>query len=342
MNSMNIWLAIALILAVSAMYMFIIEIFSVALKLTGLANSKIKFQVASLFTGTGFTTQESELIASDEKRRKIAVACIYTGHIFSVAIMGLIINVIFSIVQAVKAWTTPDFTSWYFIVLYVSSGLFFIMLFLKIPPINKRFQKLLERIAISSSKHNRNTNIVTVLDMYAKNAIAEVKLNQVPPFMVDTPLFEIGLTKKYSINILSIKRGKRLLDVTKDTMFKKGDTLVIFGLINDIRNAFVNSLSDKVVEVEHYNDISLVNNYGVNALVEVFVDEVPRELDGVPMKDSHLTDRYSISVGVIKRDDGYLFPDKDTIIQKGDTLTLFGPYKSIKHLFKNDDREKAD
>ena len=102
MQSMNIWLAIALILAVTAMYMFIIEIFSVALKLTGLATSKIKFQVASLFTGTGFTTQESELIVNDEKRRKIALACIYVGHIFSVAIMGLIINVIFSIVQAVK------------------------------------------------------------------------------------------------------------------------------------------------------------------------------------------------------------------------------------------------
>ena len=338
---MNIWLAISLTLFVITMYMFIIELFSVALKLTGLANSKIKFQVASLFTGTGFTTAESELIANDERRRKIAVACIYTGHIFSVAIMGLIINVVISIVEVVHSWTMPDFTSWYFIVLYVSSGLFFVMLFLKIPPINKRFQKFLETIAINSSKHNRNSNIVTVLDMYAKNAIAEVKLNQVPPFMVDTPLFEMGLTKKYSINILSIKRGKRLLDVTKDTMFRKGDTLVIFGLINDIKDAFVNSLStDKVVEIEHYNEITLVNNYGTNALVEVYIDEVPKELDGVAMKDSHLTDRYSISVGVIKRGDGYVFPDKDTVIQKGDTLTLFGPYKNIKLMFKNDDKDK--
>ena len=338
---MNIWLAISLTLLVITMYMFIIELFSVALKLTGLANSKIKFQVASLYTGTGFTTAESELIANDERRRKIAVACIYTGHIFSVAIMGLIINVVISIVEVVHSWTTPDFTSWYFIVLYVSSGLFFVMLFLKIPPINKRFQKFLETIAINSSKHNRNSNIVTVLDMYAKNAIAEVKLNQVPPFMADTPLFEMGLTKKYSINILSIKRGKRLLDVTKDTMFRKGDTLVIFGLINDIKDAFVNSLStDKVVEVEHFNEITLVNNYGSNALVEVYIDEVPKELDGVAMKDSHLTDRYSISVGVIKRGEGYVFPDKDTVIQKGDTLTLFGPYKNIKLMFKNDDKDK--
>ena len=54
---MNTWLAIALILNVASVYLFVIEIFSVALRLTGLSTSKVHFQVASLFTGTGFTTQ---------------------------------------------------------------------------------------------------------------------------------------------------------------------------------------------------------------------------------------------------------------------------------------------
>ena len=67
---MNLWLAVALVLAVITIYLFAIEIFSVAFKLTGMATSKIRFQVASLFTGTGYTTAESELIAKDEKRRK--------------------------------------------------------------------------------------------------------------------------------------------------------------------------------------------------------------------------------------------------------------------------------
>ena len=61
---MNIWLAISLILAVVTIYLLAIEIFSVAFKLTGLATNKIKLQVASLFTGTGFTTSESELITN--------------------------------------------------------------------------------------------------------------------------------------------------------------------------------------------------------------------------------------------------------------------------------------
>ena len=126
---MNIWLALSLILAVISVYMFVIEIFSVAFKLTGLATSEIKFQVASLFTSTGFTTEESELITNDDRRRKIAVACAYTGHIFSVVIMGLVINFFFSINNL------TEFKDWYLIGFYVSIGLFALMLFLKIPPI---------------------------------------------------------------------------------------------------------------------------------------------------------------------------------------------------------------
>ena len=343
---MNLWLAIALVLGVVTIYLFTIEIFSVAFKLTGLATSKIRFQVGSLFTGAGYTTAESELVANDEKRRKIALACMYTGHIFSVAFMGLIINVLFSISMLLidNNINLPPVTDASFIVLCVTTGLFILMLFIKIPPINKRFQRFLENIAINSSRKNRNTNIITVLDLYGKYAIAEVVLNNVPDFAKEVPLFEMGLTKKYYINILSIKRGARIIEVTKDTMFRKGDILVIYGLINDIKEAFINSLKGEkeIVQIDRINEITLVNNYGSNALVEVYVDEVPEEVDGVKMQDAHLKDRYNITIGIIKRKDHYVVVDKDTIIQKGDTLTLFGPYKSIKLLFKNDDKDKPN
>ena len=341
---MNVWVAISLILGVATLYLLTTEIFMVAFKLTGLATSKIKFQVASLFTGAGFTTAESELITSDERRRKIATACMYTGHIFSVAFMGLVLNVFFSISNTISQQkSTPTFVEWYFIVLYVTLGLFVLMLLLKIPPINKRFQKFLESIAINSSKHSRKTNVVTVLDLYGKHAIAEVVLNTLPEFAKETPLFEMGLTKNFSIHVLSVKRKKRIIDVTKDTMFLKGDVLITYGILSDIKEAFINSVEGNkdYIIVDRSNEINLVNNYGKNALVEVYIDEVPEELDGVMIKDAQLKDRYSITIGIIKREDEYVYVDKDTIIQKGDTLTLFGPYKNIKMLFKNDDKDKA-
>ena len=56
------------------------------------------------------------------------------------------------------------------------------------------------------------------------------------------------------------------------------------------------------------------------------------------MKDAHLSDRYSINIMVIKRNDEYIFVDKDTVIMNGDKIALFGPYATIKRLFKNTDK----
>jgi Trk K+ transport system NAD-binding subunit len=214
------------------------------------------------------------------------------------------------------------------------------VLFLKIPPINRRFQSLLEKIAINTSSKKKNTNIITVLDLYGKNAIAEVVLNNIPEFAQEKTLYEMALTKKYFINVLSIKRGKRILEVTKDTMFNKRDVLVIYGSTRDIKAAFIDSLdkNKKTVVVNKTNDINLLNTYGTNVLMEIDTEEVPKELEGIPMKDAHLSDRYSITIVVIKRKDNYLFVDKDTILQNGDKITCFGPYQNIKHLFNNSEK----
>ena len=340
---MNIIFAIALILAVLASYMFVIESFSVAFRLTGLTVKMIKFQVASLFTGSGFTTSESEIIVNDDRRRRIAITCMYTGHVYSVIIMGLLVNLIMSVIISINsqmAIKPETFTSWYAIVFYVSLAFFIVVSILKIPAINKKFQSFLERTAINLSRTNKKNNLVTVIDMYGKSTIAEIFLNKVPDFAKDVSLSEMQLTKKYMINILTIRRGSRNIEVSKDTMLAEGDILVVFGLTSDIKEAFVNSVDKKnktIVVNDSTNTLSLLNNYGQNALMEIEVQEVPKEIDGVKMKDSHLVDRHNINVGIIKRGDEYIPADKDAIIQKGDKITVFGPYQNIKHLFRNDE-----
>ena len=339
---MNFWLASSLILAVTAIYLIMIEFFSVAFKLTGLATNKIRFQVASLFTGAGFTTQESEIITNDNRRRRIAVVCMYTGHVFSVVIMGLIINVLISIGESLHAdLPARTYTEWYFIVFYISSAVFILVLLIKIPPINKKFQKLLEKIAINTSKARRESNIITVLDYYGRSAVVEIVLNKVPEFAKDKSLGSMALTKKYALILLSLRRGNRRVSISKDTMISKGDVIVAYGHINDIRDCFINSLEDnkkanKTVVIDNTNEIQLLNNYGANTLMEVTVHEVPKELEGIKMKDSHLTDRYSIQIIIIKRNNEYLFVNKDMTIEKDDIVTLFGPYVNIRHLFNNE------
>lgn len=335
---MNLWLAISLVLVVVTIYMLAIEIFSVAFKLTGLVTSKIRLQVASLFTSSGYTTAESELIAKDDKRRRIAIACMYTGHIFSVAFMGLVFNVVISL-ASYSSSGTPHFTEWYFVVLYISAFFFLTMLFIKIPPINRHFQRFLEKIALKSSNRAKMSNIITVLDLHGKHATVEVSLNILPEFCKDVTLAEMALSQKYSLNILSVRRDNRYVEVTKDTMFQAGDVLLTYGLINDIKEAFVYSVAKRkvTVDTDTSNEINLINNYGINALVEVCVENVPSELENIKIIDAKLKEKYGITVGVIKRDNEYVQVTKDTIIQKGDTLTLVGPYKNIKMLFKTEE-----
>ena len=72
---MSFWFSASLILIVLSLYMLVTTFFQVAFRLTGLSPDRVRFQVASMFTGAGFTTQESELIAVNPARRRLAVAC---------------------------------------------------------------------------------------------------------------------------------------------------------------------------------------------------------------------------------------------------------------------------
>ena len=51
----------------------VVRIAAIMLKMTGLDEKKARFQALSAFTGTGFTTKDSELITQHDKRRKIVM-----------------------------------------------------------------------------------------------------------------------------------------------------------------------------------------------------------------------------------------------------------------------------
>lgn len=58
----------------------VVRIGAIAFQITGLEWSLAKFQALSCFSGTGFTTKESELIVSDKRRRQIASILMILGN----------------------------------------------------------------------------------------------------------------------------------------------------------------------------------------------------------------------------------------------------------------------
>ncbi len=69
-----------------------VRIGAIAFELTGLEWSLAKFQALSCFTGTGFTTKESEMITGHPQRRHIASILIVLGHAGLVTLIATFAN----------------------------------------------------------------------------------------------------------------------------------------------------------------------------------------------------------------------------------------------------------
>jgi hypothetical protein len=71
---------------------FIVQIGAIAFELTGMTWQQSKFQALSCFTGTGFTTRESELVAGNPQRRKVASVIMILGHAGDLSLIATFVN----------------------------------------------------------------------------------------------------------------------------------------------------------------------------------------------------------------------------------------------------------
>ena len=318
---MGLIASVVTILAFIIAYVIVIQFYSVLFRITGLTKEKAKFQSISLLTNTGFTTSESEIIVSGRVRRRIALAAMITGYVFSVIIVSLIINVLISLKQEAQGQAL--------IAIIYAFGAFIVLLILTQIPILKRwFEKTIQKIATKVLKRNKNENFIVLLDNYGRDAMVEVNLNRVPEFMVDVPLSEMKIKEKYHLNVLMIKRDGKVVDANKDTIFKKGDQVVLFGSVSSI-----NSIFHEKKREQKKNVIDLMEEYGEEAMVEIQLNVVPDVLKDKGLFESGLKSEHSINLLTVKRQDVSITVTKDTVLQEKDVIVVFGPYNTIKKIF---------
>ena len=318
---MGLITSVILILSFIVIYVIVIQIYSVLFRITGLTKEKARFQAISLLTNSGFTTSESEIITSDRFRRRIAIAAMLNGYAFSVIIVSLIINVILSLKEDLQEETLV-------FMLYAFSVFVVLIIITQIPLLKRLFEKFIQFVATKVLRRNKNENIIIMLDNYGRDSMAEVDLNRVPEFMVDTPLVEMKIKEKYHLNVLMVKRQGKVIDVNRDTIFKKGDRLVVFGSTASIGNVF-----NKRKRELKTNTLDLIEEYGEEAMVEIQLNIVPSILKNKELVDSGLKSNYSINLLTIKRKDVSVAITKDTILQEKDSIVVFGPYNNIKNIF---------
>ena len=325
---MSLILSLSLIIGFILFYILIIQIFTVLFRLTGLTREKAHFQVISLLTNSGYTTNETELITNNKTRRKIAKFAMIFGTIFNVVIASLVINALLSVrvENSKEVLTTMG--------ILIASFIVF-LLFLRLPIVKRGIELLIEKIITRIRKRKMKENVITVVDSYGKKAIVEVYLVNLPEGMEGKSIEQNFIRSRYNINLLTIQRNDKIVNVKKDTMLQKGDRIVMFGKTSTIKELFgVQSIvKEEKHEDDKINKLSIIDNYGVNALVEIKLKNIPETLKNKKLSESNLKEKFDITVLMIKHEDKALLVDADSKLNVGDKVVLIGPYQEIENLF---------
>ncbi|MGB5812076.1 MAG: TrkA C-terminal domain-containing protein [Polyangiales bacterium] len=83
--------AVISLLFIVTVSFFIVRVATIALVRTGMSPVSARFQASSAFTGTGFTTTESEQITRHPVRRRIVISLMLLGNIGIVSVMATLI-----------------------------------------------------------------------------------------------------------------------------------------------------------------------------------------------------------------------------------------------------------
>ncbi len=231
---MGINALILLGLSIILIYVIFIEIFTVIFKMTGLTNDKARFQVISLFTNSGFTTQEAELIVNSKVRRKIANLTMLSGFILNVTVISVLVNVFITLGQA----ESNDVLKFFLVI----GGFFIVMYILKKLKVFEFLLKGITERITNRIIYGGNTNVIEVLDTYGKNSIVQIKIINLPDILNDITLEKSDLRSIHGINVLAITRdGETNAHVTKDDIIKTNDRVILFGRLSNIKKVFLKS-----------------------------------------------------------------------------------------------------
>ncbi|MBN2220699.1 MAG: TrkA C-terminal domain-containing protein [Vallitaleaceae bacterium] len=228
---MSINLAFFTILALTAVYMILVEIFTIMFMMTGLSHTRSVFQVISLLTGAGFTTAESEVIVTSRKRRKIAMVVMVTGNFMNILVLTVLVNFFVSV------YKDSNFNFWTAIIsllLFIAAVVFY----KRVPFLRSYFERGIKKMA-NRWMYDKKSNPVLVLDNFHGYCIVEVKVIEVPELLQGKTIFESDLSNRYGIRVLFIKRGEENFgDIHDKRQIQEMDRVIVFGPLNHIYDVF--------------------------------------------------------------------------------------------------------
>ena len=231
MIKINLVSALILCNILTLFYQIIIEVFTILCRINGMTIDKSRFQVISILTGTGYTTDESESMIITKRRRKLTQSMMMFSYIFNLIIVSTLVNLFMST-------ASTNFKEVRLGIILTLINIFLIFIVRKSNRVKKIIDKLV--VKITNIRNSKSGNSINVYDTYGSEVIAEIEMKKIKKEMDNKPLKELQLQQKYNIHILMIRRNDELIDVIDgESTIKKNDILIVFGKYKNIKQAFV-------------------------------------------------------------------------------------------------------
>lgn len=207
------------LLSIIFLSLLITRIGAVAFVHTGLSKESANLQARSAFTGTGFTTRESEQIVNHPVRRKILMWLIFLGNIG-------VISTISSLVLSFLSVGSKGFLSWETLLLI--GGLLALWMLSRSKFIEKKLSYLID-IALNKYTDLDVRDYSSLLHLSNNYRVSEVVVED-KDWLNKKSLNEARLPEE-GILVLGIIRenGKYIGAPRGTTEIKSGDTLVLYG-----------------------------------------------------------------------------------------------------------------
>jgi hypothetical protein len=231
------------VLAIIASFL-VVRLGAVALELTGMEPRQARFQSLSAFSGTGFTTKESELILHNPARRKVVQLLIVGGNAGLVTLIATLAQSLGATATTHEAWELfggavriPGRLVPYFDVVLIILFLVVLYRVSQTRPVARLIHRVLKAFLVRQGLVQKVSFEEVVLNAQG-HGISQIQINADNP-LVNRTLAQSGL-RAHGILVLSIERGEEILLSPKgDDRVLLEDRLTCFGPLTAIREVAV-------------------------------------------------------------------------------------------------------
>jgi len=221
----GLYLLIPTLLAILLSYL-VVRAGAIALMMTGMEQSKARFQALSAFTRAGFTTKEAELVINHPRRRRIITWLIIAGNAGLVAV----------IVTATSSIATSTGYNLPITVAALTGGIFVLYIYLSRSGFARWWDNLIEKRFVKSQilEEAATEDLLHFIEGYGlvKLIVTEDSI------FIGHSLRDVN-TADNDFFVVGIERGKEWISLPRAReVINDGDKLVVYGNLDTLKRFF--------------------------------------------------------------------------------------------------------